>query len=63
MIRPVVLAERLGIQVLDLVGIRQLDAALFQHRLKLREPRRRLMMAVVAEEQQLERLSGGAVCV
>ena len=58
--QAVVLAERLGVEVLDLVGVRQLDAALLQHRLKLPEPLRRLMMAVVAEEQELERFGGRA---
>ena len=51
-----VLAERLGIQVVELVRVGQLDPPLLQHRLKLLEPRRRLMVAAVAEEEQLERL-------
>ncbi len=47
-----VLAERLGIEVVDLVGIRQLDAPLLQHRLKLLEAVRRAVKAAVAQEQE-----------
>ena len=53
-----VLAERLGIQVRHLVGIRQLDASLFEYRLELLEAVCRPVVAGVAEEEELERLGG-----
>jgi hypothetical protein len=46
-----VFVERGGVQVFGLVGVRQVDAAFFQNGLDLREARRRLVMAVVTEEE------------
>ena len=51
---PVVGAERLGVQVVELVGIGEVDVAGREHRLELLEARRRPVMAIVAQEEHLE---------
>ena len=52
-----VVVQRSRLEVAELVGVDQLDPALGEHRLQLAEPGRRLVVAVVAQEQQLERRS------
>jgi hypothetical protein len=49
-----VFAERVGIEVFDFVGVGEVDAPLFQHRLELLEAGGGLVVAVVAEEEDLE---------
>ena len=48
--------EGLGVQGVGLVGVDEFDAALGEDRFELPEPVGRLVVAVVAEEQDLERL-------
>src|SRR5262249_19036483 len=54
--QPVVAGEQLWIEGVHLVGVGELDAALFQHRLQLAEALRRPVVAVVAEEEDLDGL-------
>ncbi len=53
--QSVIAPERLGVERINGVGVGQLDAAFFENRLQLAKPFHRLVMPVVAEEENLDR--------
>lgn len=53
--QSIVKSERFGVQIGHLIRVCQLNVPFRQYRPKLREPLAWLMMAVVAEEEDLDR--------